>query len=123
MALLVLGFESAHHPVHEPMRIALEVAREHGGEEGEVRSKRPDADRDTPGREAEDVSRIDSVGAWRDAFLAAPYLRDTFVAVGVLSDTFETAITWDRFEEFHATVSEAARGAVATASDASSEGD
>jgi len=30
------------------------------------------------------------------------------VAVGVLSDTFETAITWDRFEEFHETVTEAA---------------
>ena len=40
--------------------------------------------------------------AWRHAFLAAPYLRDTFVAFGVLSDTFETAITWDRFAEFHA---------------------
>ena len=44
----------------------------------------------------------DAVGAWRGAFLLAPYLRDTFVACGVLSETFETAITWDRFEEFHA---------------------
>ena len=42
----------------------------------------------------------DSVGAWRDAFLRAPYLRDTFVACGVISDTFETAITWDRFPRF-----------------------
>ena len=33
-ALLVLGFESAHHPVEEPMRIALEAARDHGGEPG-----------------------------------------------------------------------------------------
>ena len=33
----------------------------------------------------------DSVGAWRDTFLRAPYLRDTFVACGVISDTFETA--------------------------------
>ena len=33
-ALLVLGFESAHHPVDEPMRIALEAARDHGGEAG-----------------------------------------------------------------------------------------
>ena len=44
------------------------------------------------------------VGAWRSAFLRAPYLRDTFVACGVLSDTFETAITWDRFADFHASV-------------------
>ena len=35
-------------------------------------------------------------GAWREAFLRAPYLRDTFVAMGVLSETFETAVTWDR---------------------------
>ena len=60
----------------------------------------------------------DAVGAWRHAFLAAPYLRDTFVAVGVLSDTFETAITWDRFADFHATVIEAAERAVAEASPA-----
>ena len=55
----------------------------------------------------------DAVGAWRHAFLAAPYLRDTLVACGVLSETFETAITWDRFADFHATVIEAARRAVA----------
>jgi len=30
----------------------------------------------------------------------------------MISDTFETAITWDRFEEFHRAVSEAARDAV-----------
>ena len=37
-----------------------------------------------------------SGGAWRDAFLRAPYLRDTLVAMGVLTETFETAVTWDR---------------------------
>jgi alkyldihydroxyacetonephosphate synthase len=35
-------------------------------------------------------------GAWRSAFLRAPYVRDMFVAMGVLSETFETAVTWDR---------------------------
>jgi alkyldihydroxyacetonephosphate synthase len=35
-------------------------------------------------------------GAWRDAFLRAPYLRDTLVSMGVLTETFETAATWDR---------------------------
>jgi alkyldihydroxyacetonephosphate synthase len=100
-ALLVLGFESAHHPVEGPMRVAVEVAREHGGEPGDIRGG---------GEGGEDG---DAVGAWRQAFLAAPYLRDTFVSLGVLIDTFETAITWDRFAEFHATVSETARGAIA----------
>ena len=41
---------------------------------------------------------------WRAAFLEAPYLRDSLLALGVLSDTFETAITWDRFGEFHSRV-------------------
>jgi alkyldihydroxyacetonephosphate synthase len=95
-ATLVLGFESAHQPVGELMRQAVELASDHGGEAGELRSA---------------ADRSDAVGAWRHAFLAAPYLRDTFVAVGVLSDTFETAITWDRFAEFHATLIETAREA------------
>ena len=65
----------------------------------------------------------DAVGrAWRGAFLLAPYLRDTFVACGVLSETFETAITWDRFEEFHATVMETARRAVAEVSGVAADG-
>jgi alkyldihydroxyacetonephosphate synthase len=116
-ALLVLGFESAHHPVDQPMRTALDCAREHGGEAGEVRGSadpepRRGAVRANP-PSAEPGG--DPVGSWRHAFLAAPYLRDTFVALGVLSDTFETAITWDRFADFHADVTEAARKAVASA--------
>jgi alkyldihydroxyacetonephosphate synthase len=95
--LLVLGFESAHLPVDEPMRLALEIARGHGGDPGDARGSRPDG----------------AVEAWRGAFLLAPYLRDAFVACGVLSETFETAITWDRFEEFHATTMDAVRRKVA----------
>ncbi len=96
-AVLVLGFESAHHPVDAAMDLALDVARSHGGEPGEVRTS---------------ASRSDAVGAWRHAFVAAPYLRDTLLSVGVLSETFETAITWERFPEFHAAVMAAARDAV-----------
>jgi alkyldihydroxyacetonephosphate synthase len=104
-ALLVLGFESAHLPVERPMALALDICRGHGGEPGEVR--RGGGQR---------LSDDDSVGAWRSAFLQAPYLRDSFVACGVLSDTFETAITWDRFPDFHAEVMETAKRAVAAAS-------
>jgi alkyldihydroxyacetonephosphate synthase len=43
-------------------------------------------------------------GAWRDAFLRAPYLRDTLVVMGVLSETFETAVTWDRLRPLIHTV-------------------
>ena len=81
-ALLVLGFESAHHPVDGLMEIALEAARDRGGEPGELRGSAapqpgPGALRSEPPPASEGE---DPVGAWRHAFLAAPYLRDTFVA-------------------------------------------
>jgi alkyldihydroxyacetonephosphate synthase len=91
-ALLVLGFESADHEVGPWMARALELCADHGGQPRERRGE--------------------SEGAWRDAFLQAPYLRDTLVAAGVFAETFETAITWDRFEEFVARVREVTRDAL-----------
>ncbi len=82
-ALLVLGFESAEVPVDTRMEAALAICEAHGGQ-----------------WEERDAKERGSMGAWRDAFLRAPYLRDTFVAMGVLSETFETAITWDRHDAF-----------------------
>jgi alkyldihydroxyacetonephosphate synthase len=127
-ALLVLGFESAHHPLDAAMDLALEAAVAHGGEPGEVRGRRGEPESETPGPGGlrANPPRADGggdpVGAWRHAFLAAPYLRDTFVACGVLSDTFETAITWDRFEAFHGEVMETARRAIAEACGAAPNG-
>jgi alkyldihydroxyacetonephosphate synthase len=109
-ATLVLGFESAHVPVDALMDQALELVRDHGGEVER---------RQAPSDEA----RGDTVGAWRQAFLAAPYLRDVLVACGVISETFETAVTWDRFPDFHATVLETARAAVAEVCGAPADGD
>jgi alkyldihydroxyacetonephosphate synthase len=91
-ALLVLGFEAASDPVDAWMARALELCRDHGGEPREKRGE--------------------SEGAWRDAFLQAPYLRDTLIAAGILAETFETAITWDRFEPFVAEVRERAAEAL-----------
>ena len=93
------------------MSLALDICRSHAGEPGEIR-----------GGSRESSGGDDSVGAWRNAFLQAPYLRDSFVACGVLSDTFETAITWDRFPDFHARVMETARRAAAEASGTKAEG-
>ena len=59
-----------------------------------------------------DGERGESEGAWRDAFLQAPYLRDTLVAAGILAETFETAITWDRFAELVDGVRERVREAL-----------
>jgi alkyldihydroxyacetonephosphate synthase len=90
-ALLVLGFESADHPVGPWMERAVELCEDHGGRVGK---------------------RSEGVGAWRGAFVQAPYLRDTLVAAGVISDTFESAITWDRFDAFVAEVGERASDAL-----------
>jgi alkyldihydroxyacetonephosphate synthase len=105
-SLLILGFESPHHLVESWMEIAIEIAREHGGEPAD----------------ADEGAEQPAVDSWRSAFLLAPYLRDTFVACGVLSDTFESAITWDRFEDFHTAAMEAARAKVADVCDAPAEG-
>jgi alkyldihydroxyacetonephosphate synthase len=111
-ALLVLGFESAHISVEEPMSLVLEICRGHGGEPGELRR----------GTRESSSDEGDAVNTWRNAFLFAPYLRDSLVACGILSDTFETAITWERFPDFHAEVMETARWAAAEASGVKAEG-
>ena len=87
-ALLVLGFEE----VVEPADRAFALCRAHGGEVSEGRGG--------------------GSGAWREAFLRAPYLRDTFAAMGVLSETFETAITWERLPAFVEQVKAAAAAAL-----------
>jgi alkyldihydroxyacetonephosphate synthase len=122
--LMVLGFESANLPVEEPMRLALEIAREHGGDPGDTRASQPTGPKTKNMSTSSPVGgeAADAVGAWRGAFLLAPYLRDTFVACGVLSETFETAITWDRFEQFHAETMAAVRAKVAEVCDAPAEG-
>jgi alkyldihydroxyacetonephosphate synthase len=113
--LLILGFESAHGPVEPALDEALAIAREHGG----TASPRKSPDSGHKGGLGEGDGAVES---WRGAFLLAPYIRDTFVACGVLSETFETAITWDRLEEFHATVMETTRKAVAEASGVAADG-
>jgi alkyldihydroxyacetonephosphate synthase len=116
-SLMVLGFESPHLPVDEPMRLALNIAQSHGGEPNSPLPGR------APASQGQDSGGDGSaVETWRGAFLLAPYLRDTFVACGVLSETFETAITWDRFEDFHATTMEAVRTKVAEVCGAPAEG-
>jgi alkyldihydroxyacetonephosphate synthase len=95
-ALLVLGFESADHPLDAWLQRGLELCADHGG--------RPSERRTSDDSSAEDT--------WRRAFLQAPYLRDALVAGGVLSETFETAITWDRLDGFVAGVRERAGAAL-----------
>ncbi len=108
-ALLVLGFESADHPVAEAMARALVLCAEHGGVASEPRVASAAGGATGGGASA---GGGDAVGSWREAFLGAPYVRDTLVAIGVLAETFETAITWERLPAFHERVSAATEDAV-----------
>jgi alkyldihydroxyacetonephosphate synthase len=120
-SLLILGFESDHHPVDELLAQCVEIGQDRGGVPvGDPAVTGPDAPAASPGGAAAEGSAVDS---WRNAFLLAPYLRDTFVACGVLSETFESAITWERFEDFHAAVIEAVRSKVSEVSGVPAEGD
>jgi alkyldihydroxyacetonephosphate synthase len=94
-ALLVLGFESGDHPLDAWIGRAVECCADHGGTV-------PDGVRVSSSSESR--SAAGAVGAWRNAFLRAPYGRDALVALACVVDTFETAVTWDRFEELHAGV-------------------
>jgi alkyldihydroxyacetonephosphate synthase len=102
-ALLVLAFESADHALDPWMDRALEICADFG-------ARIPDDAAAT--REDAGAGREGAAGAWRNSFIGAPYLRDVMIAIGVVSDTFETAITWDRFPDFHENVTARVRAAV-----------
>ncbi|MFN2464670.1 MAG: FAD-binding oxidoreductase [Candidatus Dormibacteria bacterium] len=105
-ALLVLAFESADHPVGGWLDRALEICRDGGG--------RPDEPRvSDAGTGAEAAGREGATGAWRQAFMRAPYTRDALARMGMVVETFETACPWDRFGTLHSGVIEAARAATA----------
>jgi alkyldihydroxyacetonephosphate synthase len=96
-SLLVLGFESADHPVDAWIERAVELCRDHGGEAPDgIRSSGTDG----------------AVGTWRNSFLRAPYGRDALVAMSVIVETFETACTWSAFPSLHAGVTDAVEKAL-----------
>jgi alkyldihydroxyacetonephosphate synthase len=96
-ALLVLGFESADHPLEPWISRAVECCADHGGSV-------PDGIRAS--------STEGAAGTWRSAFLRAPYGRDAIVALGCIAETFETAVTWAGFEALHADVTETVTSAL-----------
>ncbi len=101
-ALLLVAFESADHGLEPWIRRAVELVRDHGGRVDDAKIRISET---PPGQ---DAKREGAQGAWRDAFLRAPYLRDALIARGVFTETFETAVTWDRFERLYRGVTEAA---------------
>ncbi len=90
--VLIIGFESADHPLEAWMGRALDLVADHGGS--------------CPGgpiHQAGDEPTANEAGAatWKSAFLEAPYLMNLLVSLGLIVDTFETACPWDGFEALH----------------------
>jgi alkyldihydroxyacetonephosphate synthase len=98
VAIMVLAFESADHPVEAWMARALECCRDHGGELEQAQTSH--------------AHREGSAGRWRNAFIRMPYARERTIQRGIINDTFETAITWERFERFHDSVKSATEQAI-----------
>ena len=99
-SIIVLTFESADRPMEAMMQRTLEIVRAHGGEYDQA----PLA--------AEGSQRQGAAGQWRDSFLRMPYSREVLTPRGIIAETFETAITWERFPDFHAQVKSAAEKAI-----------
>ena len=104
-ALLVLGFESAEVPQGEFIRHAVDIARDAGGtiDEADIRVSGGSAGSGGSGESTEKgtgeggTGRQGSVGAWRNSFLNAPYMKNHQAGLGLVTETMETAITWDRW--------------------------
>lgn len=96
-AILVLTFESPDHPLEAWLKRALELCGDFGGE----------YDKETAGKE--EAHRSGAAGQWRDRFIRMPWFREELTARGIISETFETAVTWDQFQNLHDSVMEATR--------------
>ncbi|HEX7745044.1 MAG TPA: FAD-binding oxidoreductase [Micromonosporaceae bacterium] len=94
---LLLGFESADHPLDAALDRAVQICRAYRGN--------PDAPAAAP--EPATAATRDAIAEWGDTFRSAPYLRDALARLGVVVETFETACTWTAFEALHAGVIEA----------------
>jgi alkyldihydroxyacetonephosphate synthase len=99
-SVLVLNFESADRPMDAMLARTLEIVRAHGGSYDEL----------APGKEG--GQREGAAGQWRDAFLRMPYAREVLTPRAIITETFETAITWDRFHDFHDQVKRATEQAI-----------
>lgn len=89
-SILLLGFESADHPVDAWLERGLEICQDFGGTV---------TDKADSTSNALENSRSGPQGNWRHQFRYLPRLMHTRAAMGIVSFTFETAYTWDKFEE------------------------
>ncbi|NNN22705.1 MAG: FAD-binding oxidoreductase, partial [Acidimicrobiales bacterium] len=83
-AVLIVGFESGDHPVDHLEKRSIEIVMQNGGV----------------------VSGKKENETWKSSFIRAPYIRDSLIRLGLIAETFETAIKWNKFEEFHRAILE-----------------
>ena len=101
--VLLLGFESADHPLEPWIDRALAIAASHGGSCPKGRVLRD---------ETQNARGTDAAEGWRAAFLRGPYLQDAMIQLGVMADTFETACTWRDFPTLFGEVTAGVRAAL-----------
>lgn len=106
--VLVLGFESADHPVQPWMARAVEIVTDHGG-------TLPDGVRYYDTADTSAASVAGAAETWRSSFLRMPYQRDALAQHSMIVETFETACTWASFDALREAVATAATEAMAAA--------
>ena len=104
-AILVLGFESAELPQGDQIHQVIAIARDCGGSVDEDQIRIIDGS-------SEEARRPEAVGAWRNAFINAPYQRNASMGMGLVAETLETSITWDRWHNMDTAVRGALQGAL-----------
>ena len=97
-AVLLLGFESYNNPVNflyeEAKKICL---RNKGTLASELITIRGNSESDSSNKSS-------AAELWKASFIKAPYIRDALVRLGLIVETFETAVTWNNFDELYENV-------------------
>jgi len=94
-SLVIIGFESADVPQGANVNAAVDIARGCGGLIDDQNIVIDDGRGNATGHAG-------PVGAWRNAFIGVN--AGLTAGLGLLADTFESAITWDRWPDFDASV-------------------
>lgn len=104
--VLVLGMESAHHPVEAGVGALIEIAQGCGGvlAGSQATEGRPTSSGERGDGSTSAETRDGAADAWRSTFLRMPYVRDAMARMSAITETFETATTWDRVEDLYKSV-------------------
>lgn len=94
--LLLIGFEANDEMPSSDLDRAIALAEREGGEYRDGPFFVDNATEDNTGRSSSEAER-----RWRQEFFRDPHRTDAFISLGVMRRTFETAVTWDKFDELH----------------------